>query len=67
MPKRTIPEDWDPGGDISPESDATVEFEMWKAHAERNPEDWQGDEFSLQDFERYIRLLKARRKSSGPG
>jgi len=54
----SIPEHWDTGATIAADASAIIEFETWSKHAADSP-DWQGDEFTLADFVRYIETLKA--------
>lgn len=57
--KPTIPDHWDPSALINANSQPNQEFARWKAHAAENPADWNGDEFTLDDFEDYIDKLMA--------
>lgn len=54
----SIPEHWDTAGVITAESDPQTEYDLWAEHARNNPRDWNGAEFSLDDFRRYIDSLK---------
>lgn len=53
----TIEGHWDTGAIITAEDDPVVAFAEWQQHARANPDEWNGDEFTLQDFERYIEEL----------
>lgn len=50
-----IAEHYDPSGIITANSDPAAEFARWQQHAAENPDDWSGDEFTLADFEEYIK------------
>jgi hypothetical protein len=47
-------------GLITAECDPLTEFEVWEQSADWNPDDWKGDEFTLQDFVDYINYLKSK-------
>ena len=49
----TIDEYWDTLGVITADSDPETEFKIWQSCT-----DWNGDEFTLGDFEKYIEQLK---------
>lgn len=52
----TIPDHWDTGRNITQFSNAQTEFDLWHGAALISP-DWRGDEFTLADFEAYIKGL----------
>lgn len=52
-----ISEHYDPSGIITAESDPAEEFAQWEEFAMADP-DWDGDEFTEQDFADYIDGLK---------
>lgn len=52
----TIADHWDPQGIITSASDPAEEFNRWKQWATTSP-DWSGREFTLADFEDYIKSL----------
>lgn len=54
----SIPDDWDKSGNITAESNPSEEFSRWQQFARNNPDLWDGDEFTLEDFEKYILLLQ---------
>ena len=51
---KTIEKDWDIGGTIPSDANPSEEFELWKEFAESHPKWWNGTEFTLEDFEKYI-------------
>lgn len=51
-----IPEHWDTGAEISAEDSPSECFNIWQKYAEENP-DWEGNEFVVADFDRYIQGL----------
>ena len=51
-----IPEHWDTGREILGDASPNEEFSLWQKYAEENP-DWEGNEFVVADFDRYIRGL----------
>lgn len=48
---------YDTLGCITPNSIPAIEYEIWQFHAQRNPDEWSGDELTLNDFEEYINGL----------
>jgi hypothetical protein len=63
----TIDESWDRDGNITADSDPSEEYDRWLAFADEGiPVDqggYVGDEFTLADFEEYIRVLRAECKA----
>lgn len=57
MKTYTIPEHYDTAGIITAQSDPNTEFAIWQKLAAENPLEWDGDEFTLADFEAWIANL----------
>lgn len=55
----TIAEHWDTAGEINALSDPAEEFAKWQEHAAENPQDWNGDEFTAEDFAEHIAEIRA--------
>ena len=53
-----IDENWDSNGEITAESNPEEQYNIWHKYASLPDNDWNGDEFSLSDFEKYIEQLK---------
>ena len=54
--KYSIPEHWDIRGRINADSDPKAEFEIWQKWGKEIG--FKGTEFTLEDFEAYIRELR---------
>ena len=52
----TIADHWDTERIIDGDSDPVVEFVVWNEYAQLS-DDWTGDEFTIEDFSRYIESL----------
>lgn len=52
-----IRDQYDTLGCITSNSIAAIEYEIWQFHAQRNLDEWSGDELTLTDFEEYINGL----------
>lgn len=53
-----IEEHWDPSGHITADCDPAEEFERWHSFAQKHPQDFPPDTFTIADFEKYIEGLK---------
>jgi hypothetical protein len=53
--RKTIEQHWDPDGSIPSDADPREEYELWRDFARTHPKDWNGSEFTLQDFREYVR------------
>tara|TARA_R110000744_G_scaffold364706_3_gene473315 strand:+ start:561 stop:761 length:201 start_codon:yes stop_codon:yes gene_type:complete len=56
-PTASIASHWDTDAVMSHTSNALVEFKTWREEAMRKDSNWTGNEFTLEDFNDYIKQI----------
>ena len=56
-PPASIASHWDTEAVISHGSNALVEFKLWREESMRKGSNWTGNEFTLEDFNDYIKQI----------